>query len=426
MLHSPSTKPKRLLILTAYYPPKPDVAGIRYAEFASYLPEFGWSARVLTIGDRLETDPRSPIWRVPLYFYAKAGLSAQASQTPGSRAQSSLVSRLLPLANQAARYVLIPDGLRFWSTHRFYNIAEKLVQRYGADAILVSCAPFSLPLAGLKLKQRFSIPVALDFRDGLTLNPYQVYPPVLEPVYRAYEQGILQRADRLITTTPLTTDAYKRRYPFLSDRSVTINNGFDEQLFQDLPSEKELKFTLAYAGVIDEHRSIDSILRAFLSLNLSDAQVIIMGGIQKDSTLDLIACNPAIHFRGQIPRPDTLRQLKRSHLLLVNQGFDIKTDRCFPIAAKTYEYLRLGVPILCLAPEGDNTALVREYCAQPSIVTENKISTIALAIQSAYTQWNGGAYRDEVNENFRRRFNRRALTQRLASVLDEIVQKPAL
>lgn len=110
--------------------------------------------------------------------------------------------------------------------------------------------------------------------------------------------------------------------------------------------------------------------------------------------------------------------MQRASLLYLRQGL----TNTIAVAAKTYEYLATGLPILCHGPEGDNAGLVRRYGANAVCVTSDDESELEAAVRSVLARW--PRIQPAIADEFRERFSRRALTRRLSEVLLSVVPEP--
>jgi glycosyltransferase involved in cell wall biosynthesis len=290
------------------------------------------------------------------------------------------------------------------------------------DLIMVGCGPFSVGLAAEDIKRELGVPYILDFRDGLTLNPYRIYSSRVSRFVEIFERNLLKNSAGLVTTTPSTTAAYLEKYHFLINRAVTVTNGFDDEVFDHLPrSHDPQQFTITYSGVIDEHRDIEPLIKIFLDLQLPRARLVIIGQINRPSTKELIANQPTIYYLGQRSRIDSLKQILGANLLVLSQGFQILNTKCQPIAAKTFEYLRTGAPILSIAPPGDNTDIIREYCRQPYLITEPSDDKIRQSLLDCYRRWERNQITYQPKPEFLENFNREHLAAKMCWFFNQVL-----
>ena len=110
--------------------------------------------------------------------------------------------------------------------------------------------------------------------------------------------------------------------------------------------------------------------------------------------------------------------MRGASVLYLKQRFIDPGKRLTAIAAKTFEYLATGLPILAEVPEGDNADMVRAYATAAEIVSENSVPEMSAALTRLSETW-----RDRepvVSQAFQDRYSRMALTRRLAQIMDNV------
>lgn len=361
---------------------------VRVRKFVKYLPEFGWQPVVLTT----------------------AGQLPDSSQVPGDArfypATPKLEARGHPVVSS---YLWLPAAIR---------AAVEVIEREQIDIILANCDPFVSSLVAVHVAQRCKVPAVADFRDAWSFNPYSRGP---RGVSRILESHVLRRIHFLITTSPGTTAEYVRRYQFLASKIETLYNGFDEEDFGDPAPAPYEQFTIASAGALSTARTPHVVLEAMRQLAERPIRLVLMGNATRDM-LELAAeyqVDDRVVFRGRIPQRDAIQEIRRAHMLLLIQG--ATSMPCTPIAGKTFEYIRSGLPILAIAPEGDNTTFLREHAGTAYVVTSFSANEAAGAIQQCYQDWKAGQLAVQTNARFESAFNRRELTRQLGALLDRVL-----
>ena len=81
---------------------------------------------------------------------------------------------------------------------------------------------------------------------------------------------------------------------------------------------------------------------------------------------------------------DALAMMRTASLLYVRQGWEPGVTDYIAVAAKTYEYLATGLPILAHCPPGDNVEIIRRYAANSYIVTSPEGRELEGALRAAY------------------------------------------
>ncbi len=380
---------KKVLIISYYYGHPTNVGGaVRVQKFVKYLPQFGWQPVVLTTPVQLPDTPQGP--GGPQFFAA----------TPGCEVRGHPI---------VSSYLWLPAAIR---------AATEIVEREGIDIILANCDPFVASLVAVHVSQRCNIPVVADFRDAWSFNPYSRGPRWISKFLESY---VMRRIHFLITTSPGNTDEYIARYRFLASKIQTLYNGFDEEDFPRSRPTAFDRFTIASAGTLSASRMPHVLFEALQQLADRAIQLVLMGSATGD-ILGLAAeyqIGDRVEFLGRMAQRDAIREIHRAQMLLVMQG--ATNMRCTPIAGKTFEYIRTGLPILAVAPEGNNVAFLREHAPQAYIVTSFSADEVADSIERCYQSWKAGSTGVQRNAVFEDAFNRRELTRQLGELLDRVL-----
>jgi hypothetical protein len=119
-----------------------------------------------------------------------------------------------------------------------------------------------------------------------------------------------------------------------------------------------------------------------------------------------------------VPRDEALALMNTASLLYLRLHREA-VYISIAVPAKTYEYLASGVPILVECHDGDARDLIRDYGLDSEIVTPDDKVGLRAALLRAHGRRHGAV--GGVHPLFAERYNRRALTARLAAVLDNVV-----
>lgn len=404
---------KKLLVITYHYPPGKEVSGRRVQQLVEHLPSFGWDYRILTIrrGTRekkvyesnfLELTSRKPL------------IQKLVKSNTGKEQQWRNIIRAWK------RAVFIPDEKIGWLPFA-YKEACRIIQEEQIDAVLISCGPFSTSLLAPLLKRKTNIPIILDFQDAWTVNPYTAN----RWSSRCLERWVLRYVDYLLTTTPTTTRVYRKQYPGLPAKTIYV--GFNEALFQGWKKKEAKKkrrdtFTILYAGTLDKFRRIELFLEAVKELPFKDVKVEIYGELYQYPLMDYLEQYKMrnVRYCGFIDERKLLRVLQKADLLLLLQSFALLKRPCIPIAAKTFPYIRSGIPLLYIGPAGDNAAFIKAYAHTFALVTKPSVAAIKQALTTLYQSSTRKQERRVVQEAFLKHFNTHAITASLVEVLKKV------
>jgi glycosyltransferase involved in cell wall biosynthesis len=397
---------RAVLLISYHFPPSPAVGGVRIANFARYLSEFGWDPVVLTIADedlrerddaRLENLSHVTIVKARSWpTLSEAYLAAKRRWTRDERATvaASPVSpprepqpahALRPLAAAGAppesfiagcrRYFLslltVPDGHRGWIVPAAAR-AIREVRRRQVACIVTSCPPYSAHLVGLIVRVVTGVRWIADFRDpwmsGGAKSLYITSSLSLR-IDRWLERQVVERANVVLANTPKLGASFRKAYPHLGGgKFVTLTNSIDLARFValwELP--KESVFTIAYAGSLYFNRSPEPVFIAVR--RLLDEGVLTAAGVRirlvgqcdrvgQVSTRDLArrhGVEDVVEIGAPMPYDDALRLIRRSHVALL-----LAPTQPNQIPAKAYDYIGVGTEILAIAGPGATADLVTQ------------------------------------------------------------------
>jgi len=392
----------KVLFIAFHFPPCQEIGGsIRSEKFVDYLSDFGWRANVVATGEQNECN-----------------VIDGANQ----------LRRLQSLTPYKKPYELTAYGWAFnvWATLR------KKTPAY--DLIYVSCPPFPQIISSVFLKKKFQVPLILDFRDAWSLDPYQEGSRLKKLVYKylfpKLEKWSFLYADKVLLNTPSTLLAYQKLYPEYCSKFEYLPNGYDEKDFSELmhmsPFDKG-HMSILYCGRFGVGgRKADIILDSLVAIRSHLNVKLVLFGKQPLGLKRLVAekgLSDIVIVKGQVSHSDVLKEMFQHDVLLMYQepsASDIQA-----VAGKTFEYIRVGKPILSIGPEGDNQDLVRHYTRCCEIVTEPKVDNIVSAIENLHAKWmtNSLGYRKHPTEEFKVNFQRKELTKKLCALFDSVLTK---
>jgi glycosyltransferase involved in cell wall biosynthesis len=224
------------------------------------------------------------------------------------------------------------------------------------------------------------------------------------------ERFTLSQADLVVLNTPGTERIYRRAFPDLAEKFLCIPNGYDS--INEAPSPPpESPFRIVHTGNFYLERTPDLLLKALQELGRDDIEFIQVGNMHDGITR--YKGGVKITCTGFLPREEALRWMQNASLLFLKQS----PETPHAIAAKTYEYLTAGRPILVDGPPGDNAELIARYAGRSYVVTSGSHDDLRRAILKAYEE---RSLPCGVNEEFIRSFRRRELTRLLAAKMTEL------
>jgi len=371
-----------LLMLSYFFPPLGAGGVQRSLKLAKYLPDCNVDVTVLTpkpvaylAYDQTlleEIPPAVKVVRTPsadparLAWLLKRLLGRGEDRQDEDEISSGKGIRGAWFLQKLKWWVTIPDAEVFWLPYAI-PAAGRVIQTAHHTVIYSTSPPNSTHLLGFLLKKRWRLPWIADFRD-LWADHYDFInrPYPLRLLIESMERVVFNNADRVICNTPGMLEFYAGKYPTSHSRLRLIPNGYDEEDFRDLsPQSSDGDYLrLVHMGALRGDRSLTTVIKAMVEVE-RDSSVLRKWILEQAGVfhahlikgLDQSDLSDRVRLLGNLSHRQALARAAAAEALLLlispNEG-----DKLVP--AKLYEYLRLGRPIIIMAPEGDAVRLARD------------------------------------------------------------------
>ncbi len=410
---------RRLLMVAYHFPPFAGSSGfLRTVSFARYLPEHGWRPIVLSTHTRAYTE------------VAPENLKELPARLEVHRAFALDVARHLSIRGAYPRWLATPDRWNTWLLGAVPKILS-LIRRERPQAMWTTYPISSAVLIGLVVHRLTGIPWVVDLRDPLV---YDAWPsdPWMRRVYSCLEKLAVHGASKVVVTTPGALRIYRERYPRVPEtRWQIIANGVDDSILATVQANvqpapaRARPIHLVHGGLLEvpdrdpavffqaladlQRRGCISPASLRVTLRASGQELRYQQLIDELGIGSIVTLAPRVSYR------EALAEMIAADGLLLFQGAPCNNQ----IPAKAYEYLVSGKPILGLVDsQGDTCSLLREssvpYLANldaPNEIAE-ALPRLLADIESG-TAWRPGA-------DLAARYSRRARSEELAAVLDEV------
>jgi glycosyltransferase involved in cell wall biosynthesis len=264
--------------------------------------------------------------------------------------------------------VTIPDHMVFWIP---FAIAKgiQILWKEKCELIYTTSPPHSEQIIGFTLSKIFKKPWVADFRDPmLEGSDYAPASKMRFWIDQLLEKLIVKNADKVIIISDHYRETICKRYHTLEDKFIVLPNGFDPEPYEKSPSETFDKFTILYSGSFYPSRNPRFFLRGFSkwlakqSAETKDRVQVHFYGPESDEAKRIVreeGLESLVHFPGIIPQDSLIPKQKGAHLLLLIIGFDSESRGT--VTSKIFEYIACNRPILAIIPEGDASAVLKDY-----------------------------------------------------------------
>jgi len=430
--------PKKILIISYYWPPAGGPGVQRWLKFVKYLPEFGWESTVFIPenpnypikDDTLQKDVsenlniiKTKIWE-PYQLaeiFGKDNKKFKAEQFDVGKNQSWKSKLSIFIRGN----FFIPDARVFWVKPSIQNL-EKYLKEHHYDVLVTTGPPHSLHLIGLGLKKKFpQLKWLADFRDPWTEISYYKHlklTKLADRKHRKLEEQVFKNADITLATSYTDAENFREK----GANAFCVTNGFDLEVGSQKSEvgrkNSTTKFTLSYIGVLEQLRNPEilwGLLNDLIQENedfASDFQLKFVGRLD-DKILEKIE-NSSLKRHlinlGYQTHDVALEHMKDSTLLLIT-NFPQESSKGI-IPGKIFEYLATGKTILSFGPkEADVERILEDTKAGKHFGYEEKENLKNFILES-YQKWKAGNLIPN-SENIAQ-FSRRNLTKKLADILE--------
>lgn len=397
---------KRLLIVTATFPPVGGVGVFRVTKFCKYLRDFGWEPIILTQSPELFPNRDEGFLR-DLPDDLQVHRTGVAAWVPFSAREKKWLPVVLKSADRLAR------------EQRFH-------------AVMISGPPFYPSLVGPRLRARYGLPYLIDMRDAWHLDPYHTPARFADRIDKCLsgwmEPRVIRHASAVLCASPYTMQDYLAHYGDRADNPegiVYLPNGYDPDDFADLDPVPAEPLRMIYAGKLVVGRKTDPFLTALRDLirgaDLTpEALEFVFIGDENRAFREKVAgygLTSFFRFTGYMPYRECLRWCKGADLLVVFSS-GVRHEP----TTKIFDYIGCRRPIMVL---GAGDGILAEYCREfdsPNLqlVGQETSGEILAALKSVYENREQHRGRPVTyNAEIERRYNRRELTRKLAGHLNE-------
>ena len=358
-LQEHSAQPRRALMVAFHFPPQAGSSGVlRTANFVKNLPRLGWRPDVLTARPMAYEDTRADL------------VDSVPSTTQVLRAAGLDAARHLSVFGKYPLMLALPDR---WSTWWLPAVLKGLrqIRREPIDVIWSTYPLATAHLIGATLSRITGLPWVADFRDPMVSS---TQPPerLKRRIWERLERYVLTHAQLCVFTTERAVASYRERYPEAADRCVMVQNGYDDDVFTDVQSDRRgvpaNKLLLLHSGLIyPKDRDPVQFFAAVAAL-LREGQLqrehlhirfrAPVHGAEVMRVAEANGVGDLVEISSSLPHKDAIAEMMGADLLLIFQGSGFNAQ----IPAKIYEYLRAQRPVLAVVDRrGDTAALAAQF-----------------------------------------------------------------
>lgn len=424
--------PKKVLIITYYWPPAGGPGVQRWLKFVKYLPDFDIHPIVYIpknpnypLVDKSllsEVSKNITILKLPINEpYKLAGLfSKKASKTIGKGIISE--HKTQSLVEKLMLYIrgnfFIPDARKSWVKPSVTYLSE-YISKENIQTIITTGPPHSLHLIGLQLKKRLGVKWLADFRDPWTTIGYHKQLKLTKSSkerHKVLEKQVLNSADQIIVTSFVT----KKEFQNLTHKPIAvITNGYDDEPSSE--ASLDSKFTLAHIGSLLSKRNPErlwQVLSELVNENnrfAQDFQLNFIGAVSKNVLESIESYNLSNYINnvGYVSHKESITYQKNSQVLLLIE-IDSEETKCI-IPGKLFEYLVSNRPIIALGPKGSDVESIIQETNTGNYFYYNDYKSLKSIILTHYEGFQNKSLQSKAIGL--QKYHRKSLTESLSKLL---------
>jgi len=426
------SEPKKLLIITYYWPPAGGPGVQRWLKFVKYLPDFNIQPIVyipenptypiIDKGLESEVSEKAIILKNKIFepyglasFFGKNKTKKISSGIiPNQKKQSFLEKTLLWVRGN----IFIPDARFLWIKPSVTYL-KKYIEENNIDTIVTSGPPHSLHLIGLQLKKELNIKWLADFRDPWTTIGYHKalkLSSYAEKKHKSLEALVLNSADTILVTSKTT----KTEFQSITSRPIeVITNGYDIEKVEKQPLDE--KFTLAHIGSFLSERNPRILWQALQELVTenenfkNDFQLKLIGAVSQEvlDTISEFKLNDYVLNLGYVSHQEAVEHQRKSQILLLIEINSEDTKSIIP--GKLFEYMVSERPIIAIGPKGSDFSEIITVTNTGVFFTYDEKEKLKALLSKQYHEYQNKNLK--VNAVGLQQFSRKSLTEQLAKIL---------
>ena len=250
-----------------------------------------------------------------------------------------------------------------FSRFRYALKARKSIKTFGlSDADFVIGWNFFPNLAAHMISKKYGIRHICDMTDfGFDFfkasHPSIAWGPIAKFLEHMECRAIPRSSYRLVAVSDFMKNVLKKHYGINGEKINVINDGMYHDIKPNLPKEnirKKLGIgsekVIFFLGNMDRHDGVDILFEAFRRMDRHGKKLVFVGGGRKyyrefKEMVGLSDTSKDVIFTGYVPRGEALNYISIADVGVIPFRRRLATDNVFTF--KFFEYIALGVPIVC-------------------------------------------------------------------------------
>ena len=412
----------------------------RWVKFAKFLPQEGWqpviytpeNPELTTIDNTLEEEIPAEAEIIKTHitepygiyrkFFGDGKNATQGEVNPINSQKKNLKQKISMLIRGN---LFIPDPRCLWISPSV-KFLKKYLRKHPVDIIVSTGPPHSMHLIAEKVAGATGLPWIADFRDPWTRMFYFKHLGLgrwAERRHKALEKSVLDNADTVVAVSPLVQEEFQA---MTATPVELITNGYDDEDFEQVV-EPDGYFNITHTGLFASGGNPEILWKVLSDKSVSESRfagmlrIRLAGKNDKEITDAIVKAGLAANLRdiGYIDHQRAVREQKNASLLILPLRKEPEYRATLP--GKLFEYLASGRPVLGIGQTDGAMARVLNSTKAGVVFNWDDEASIRKYIDICWERFNNDTLKADT-ENIEQ-FSRRALTARMAALMDSIIDK---
>lgn len=418
---------KKVLIISYYFPPRPDIGGLRVHGLAKYLPEFGWEPIILTPNqsgmDKEFNFILTPHIEILDILKRTLRVDHIAEIKPKLKLSNENKNYFSKIIFSIIDIIFFPDyffiGWYFFALNNYTDFSKT----QSVDAIISTSPPPTCHILANRIKAVKKVPWIADLRDPW-LRSYAKVSFLRKYMDLHAESIILRTANAIVSVSePISANLTSK---FKGKNVKVIKNGFDFDDYDIKNISLTDKFTLTYTGNLygglRDPSNLFQAVSELISDNFikpDDIEIRFYGSDVSciSKLVNQFNANKWVILNPPLPRAQVIKKQMESQILLNILANNPNEYGVY--TGKIFEYIGARRPILSIGP----ASVIKELLESTKAgIHLSNVAEIKYVMKQLYDEYKTDGYIEyKGNQSILSQFSQKEMAKHFANCLNEAI-----
>ena len=345
---------KNVLLISYTFPPYPGVGGRRWAKFAKYLAEAGYTVYVICAKNpykntsfHINDIQHERIQLHTFRSFSPTILQSLEPKTLGEKIQYKFWMKVLPLFVKGFVY-----DKAIFDKRKIVSLAKKIIKTKNIKNVVTTGAPFRVNYYALELKSEFKdINLITDFRDPWTWgNQYSKLNADRMNFELKMQQQVIEQSDVITVPVEPMKNYLTEKTAMLSNKVYVLPHAFDEDEIVVKQEYRKNSFRCAFFGTMYSgvENYLDMLCKIIADNNGKITLDIFPDIIRYQDIIEKNNVDKWVKYRNPLRGKQLFETLSQYDYVVFIYPFFVKDY----LSTKFYESIKSKIPIIYIGEEG--------------------------------------------------------------------------